>query len=113
MIIGQQLGTDSIKSLAALSTLKQVSGSITINTRYRGHEFAGLENLEEIGGSFQIISADSLWTVDLNKLTRIGGDLDIKSAAVGDISCSSLKSVGGNLSMEAPFVSTEFPHCNR
>lgn len=108
LIIGQQLGTDSIKSLAALSTLKQVSGSITINTRYRGHEFAGLENLEEIGGSFQIISADSLWTVDLNKLTRIGGDLDIKSAAVGDISCSSLKSVGGNLSMEAPFVSTEF-----
>lgn len=27
---------------------------------------------------------------------------------MGDISCSSLKSVGGNLSMEAPFVSTEF-----
>lgn len=56
LIIGRQVGTDTITSLAALSSLKKVTENVVLNRYYLGNQFEGLDNLEEVGGSLQINS---------------------------------------------------------
>ena len=95
LVIGRQGGTDTIRSLAALVSLKSVTNDVTINRLFAGYELTGLDNLEEVGGKLYVNSADSLWGVTFNKLTRVGGDLNITSNAVSEILCPRLETVGG------------------
>lgn len=108
LIIGRQVGTDTITSLAALSSLKKVTENVVLNRYYLGNQFEGLDNLEEVGGSLQINSADSLWVVVMDNLTRVGGDFNITSASAAEVSCPKLQSVGGSLTLATPFVSSDF-----
>ena len=108
LIIGRQTGRDTIRSLEALSTLKRVTSDITINQLFMGYELTGLDNLEEVGGKFHINSADSLWGVTLNRLVRVGGDLNITSKAISEILCPRLESVGGTVTLAAASVTLNF-----
>ena len=108
LIIGRQAGTDTITSLAALTALKRVSDNVILNTMFKGYEFTGLNNLEEVGGSLHINAADSIWTLPLNKLASVGGDFNVTSASIAEITCPALKSVGGSVTLAAPFVKSDF-----
>lgn len=109
LIIGRQgVGKDTITSLAALSSLRHVTNNVALNSMYKGHEFTGLENLETIGGSLQVNSADSLWNIAMNNLTSVGGDLSITSAAVSQILCPALERVGGTMTLAAAFTEVDF-----
>lgn len=108
LLSGVRIGTDTITSLAALSSLKKVTENVVLNRYYLGNQFEGLDNLEEVGGSLQINSADSLWVVVMDNLTRVGGDFNITSASAAEVSCPKLQSVGGSLTLATPFVSSDF-----
>ena len=108
LVIGRQGGTDTIRSLAALVSLKSVTNDVTINRLFAGYELTGLDNLEEVGGKLYVNSADSLWGVTFNKLTRVGGDLNITSNAVSEILCPRLETVGGAVTLAASFVTLDF-----
>ena len=82
--------------------------NVVLNRYYLGNQFEGLDNLEEVGGSLQINSADSLWVVVMDNLTRVGGDFNITSASAAEVSCPKLQSVGGSLTLATPFVSSDF-----
>lgn len=108
LIVGRQIGVDTIRSLAALSSLKHVTNNVIINKRFLGTEFSGLDNLETVGGTLNINSADSLYTLALTQLVSVGGDLNITSASISAIDCSKLKSVGGTITLAASFVTANF-----
>jgi hypothetical protein len=109
LIIGRQEGSDTIRSLAALSSLRHVSNNVIINKRFLGSEFSGLDNLETIGGTLHLNSADSLYSLALNQLLSVGGDLNITSASISTIDCPKLKSVGGTMTLATSFVTSNFP----
>lgn len=46
--------------------------------------------------------------VTFNKLTRVGGDLNITSNAVSEILCPRLETVGGAVTLAASFVTLDF-----
>lgn len=50
LTIGKREGEDSIFSLASLSSLKSISGGLTILPTYAGKNLSGLDKLEQIGG---------------------------------------------------------------
>lgn len=108
LVIGRQNGTDTIRSLEALSALKSVANDLTVNRLFMGNELTGLDRLEEIGGNFTINYADSLWGMTFNHLVRVGGDLNIGSNAISEIRCPRLESVGGTVTLESAFVTSDF-----
>lgn len=73
LVIGRQGGTDTIRSLAALVSLKSVTNDVTINRLFAGYELTGLDNLEEVGGKLYVNSADSLWGGDVQQVDTCRG----------------------------------------
>lgn len=132
LVIGKEEGTvkeDSLTSLAALASLKEVVGTVTINPTYAGTSFAGLENLEQVGGlvmgrviqnatiglrwireielpnlkkvaSELTFRADTVETLSLPALEKVGRNLSIQIKDVKDIDFSALSVIGENLSMK-------------
>jgi hypothetical protein len=68
LAIGATSGTDTIKSLVPLSSLKTVTGSIIINAMYMG-DLTGFEQLETVG-ELQVLSKN-VKTVRFPKLTTV------------------------------------------
>ncbi|WP_065220300.1 MULTISPECIES: hypothetical protein [Butyricimonas] len=108
LIIGRQTGLDTIHSLEALSSLKSVTNDVIINRLFSGYELTGLDNLEDVGGKFQVYLTDSLWNVTLNHLERVGGDFSVTSNAISEILCPHLETVGGALTFESGSVTVDF-----
>ena len=131
LTIGKFMGTvkeDTLTSLSLLSSLKEVTGKITINPTYGGTSLDGLQNLEQVGGltmvsrssqygapgisrlreidlshlkkvgSDLVISADTLYSLNLGALQRVGNNLQFEVWSIEDLSVDALTVVGGNLS---------------
>jgi hypothetical protein len=79
LIIGRATGTDSIRSLAPLASLKEVTFSLTLNATCAVSGLEELENLERVDGTLQIGGATAagelkhLETLTLPALKTAGG----------------------------------------
>lgn len=110
LIIGKLEGTvkeDSLTSLAALSSLKEVVGTVTINPTYAGISFAGLENLEQVGGlvmgratQYTTIGLRWIREIKLPNLKKVASQLTFRADTVEMLSLPALERVGRNLSIQ-------------
>lgn len=113
LVLGRTIGTDTITSLEPLATLRSVSGNVTLNKTCKPYYITGLDNLQEIGGSFEINTVDSIWTVIMPRLEKIGNDLYIKSGSANDLTFPVLTSVGGNMTLASAFAHADFSSLQR
>jgi hypothetical protein len=72
LIIGRAAGTDSITSLAPLAGLKEVTYNLTIHPTFAGAGLDGLNELENVSGSFTIGALTHLETLALPALKTVG-----------------------------------------
>ena len=113
LVIGRTIGSDTITSLEPLAALRSVSGNVTLNKTCKPYYITGLDNLQEIGGSFEINAVDSIWTVIMPRLEKIGNDLYIKSGSANDLTFPVLASVGGNMTLASAFAHADFSSLQR
>ena len=121
LIIGKETGSvkeDSLLSFAALSGVKEVSGTVLINPTYKGTSVAGLENLERAGalkiagriGTNGAFGNKELEHIELSQLKMVGGDLYLSADTLRTLNLPKLESVGGTLTLQAiHFKQLEFP----
>ena len=130
---------DSLVSLAPLSSLKEVAGRVTINPTFAGVSLDGLQNLESVGGftmlaraseygayglrdlkemvlpnlrkvgSDLVISADTLYSVDLRALESVGGSFTIETRDVRSMDLSALQVIAGKFSFSGRNGNMLFP----
>ena len=99
---------DSLVSLAPLSSLKEVAGRVTINPTFAGVSLDGLQNLESVGGFTMLARASEygayglrdLKEMVLPNLRKVGSDLVISADTLYSLNLSALESVGNNLQFE-------------
>ena len=103
LTIGRTNGTDSITSLAGLTSLKSVVSDLIINPTFAGKDLTGLDNLETVGGFGigQDHTANTLdhgpvmklKTINLPKLTEIFSNMIINGAGITSLQLPVLKKV--------------------
>ncbi len=113
LIIGKTAGRDTITSLAPLASLRSVTGNIVLNKTCKPYYISGLDNLQEIGGSFEVNSVDSLWTIVMPALAKIGNSLYIQSGSANELAFPALVSVGGDITLASAFTSADFSALQR
>ena len=111
LVIGKFTGTvkeDTLTSIASLSSLKEVTGKVTINPTYGGVSLDGLQNLEKVGEFMMVTRStqygnagiQNLREIDLSHLKKVGSDLIISADTLYSLNLSALESVGNNLQFE-------------
>ena len=111
LVIGKFTGTvkeDTLTSIASLSSLKEVTGKVTINPTYGGVSLDGLQNLEKVGEFMMVTRStqygnagiQNLREIDLSHLKKVGSDLIISADTLYSLNSSALESVGNNLQFE-------------
>lgn len=114
LIIGETSGKDSIRSLLPLQSLEKISYSLTVNSTYAGSNIFGFENLKSVGGSIFFVSPnnDGFKTdeVSFPNLESVGKNFILNARSLGlyDISCPRLKTVGGDMDIDAPTSRVDF-----
>lgn len=99
---------DSLVSLAPLSSLKEVAGRVTINPTFAGVSLDGLQNLESVGGFTMLARASEygayglrdLKEMVLPNLRKVGSDLVISADTLYSVDLRALESVGGSFTMK-------------
>lgn len=108
LVIGAVAGTDSIRSLLPLSGLEHISYNLTINKTYAGADIHGLHNLETVGSSITLTN-EKTNEVEFSNLESIGKSLNLDTRnGLYAIKCPRLKSVGENVSLNAPYSVLDF-----
>lgn len=142
LVIGKLVGTvkeDTLTSLSLLSSLKEVTGKVTIHPTYGGVSLDGLQSLEKVGGFTMVarasqygafgltglkeinlsnlkkvgsnfsISADTLYTVNLSALESVGGDFTFETRDIRDMDLSALQTIAGKFSFPGRNGNMLFP----
>lgn len=119
LTIGKADGTDSIRSLAGLSSIQTIVNNLVINPTFAGKDLTGLDNLQRIGSfkmgpdpsAYQQGTMMNLKTINLPKLTEIMAGMLINSPGIAYLQMPLLKSVGGDLQIIYidSLVTMEFP----
>lgn len=109
LVIGKLTGTvaaDTLTTLASLASLKEVTGTLTINPTYGGTSLEGLHNLEKVG-SFNMVGRTATYgncgfttlrSIDLPALRSVGSSMTLSADTLDLLNLPALKSVGGSLS---------------
>ena len=110
LTIGRPDGTDSISSLAGLSSITSIAHNLMINPTYTGKDLKGLDNLQTVG-SF-LIGPDAsnfvqapvmyLKTISLPKLTEVMANVNINGVGITTLDLPALTKV--DLSFQILFV---------
>ncbi len=88
---------DSIRSLAALSSLKSVTGNIIVNSNYAKKELNEFKALQKLGGTL-IINSALIEDVEFPIVATIGGDIEYKTPTnLISINFPELTNLGGRL----------------
>lgn len=99
LTIGSTLSADDpIRSLASLSSIKNIAYNLVIGTGYAGETLAGLEQLETVGAIN--ITSDSLLSVSLPSLTTLGTDLSIVASNTETVKLDVLTFIGSTLTLK-------------
>lgn len=105
LTVGQKTGADSIYSLAALSAITNITGSLVINPTFAGHNLAGLQNVESVGsllfgpafGTYTVGVLTFIDTLSLPKLNTVRTDFVLNGNGFKVLDMPSLKNVDGSL----------------
>ena len=101
LIIGKQIiEGDTITSLAALSSIKNIAYDLIIHNGYKGKDLVGLESLEKVG-SIVINKPDSLKTIYLPNLRSVGTIFDVTATNLESVKVDVLDFVGDNFSLKS------------
>lgn len=98
LTIGAATGTDSIRSLKGLETLKEVKYSLVISPTYAGKNLEGLDNLSTVG-SLQIEQNKSLTEVSLPQLNVVMMNLSLKQTPLKSLVLPALTKVDNELAL--------------
>jgi hypothetical protein len=100
LTIGEANGENEVKSIAALSMLKEIEGTVTIAGTYKGADLTGLDNVTKMGG-LQIgtpeatSTAPAIYFVKLAALAEVTGDVVVCNDRVEWIEAKQLTTIGG------------------
>lgn len=102
LIIGSESGED-ITDLNALSTLKEVKGTVIILNSFKGNDLTGIDQLRVMGG-LQIGTAETPSTspievVTIHKATEMAGGIEIVNNNTSMVIAEKLETINGNISV--------------
>jgi hypothetical protein len=100
-VVTGDLRLSGVESLAALSSLVHVHGSLIIEANADLKSLAGLEKLTRVNGDFAIVGAPSVRSLEeLGALEQVGGAFSLSGLTVTDLTgLSKLRSIGGDLAI--------------
>lgn len=102
LIIGSESG-EEITDLTALSTLKEVKGTVVILNSFKGNDLTGIDQLRVMGGlqigTSETPSTSPIEVVTIHKATEMTGGIEIVNNNTSMVIAEKLETVDGNISV--------------